>query len=305
MKTMRALAVVLLSAFLSGCILAPQKPDSPPTQVVEGQASPRAEEPLAPAPISTEFILPTQSVSLVPEWRDFPVVPELSNTALAIYVRGQELGNRSHAFSKIGDGEIATTWFLPPTCNLGPYEELDAVYTYFGGSFERASAAAQAGFNTDRILDPAFADAAVCESGESPLACEVRIHRPAFALISLGTNQVWQPDAFEDGLERILITLIDSGVVPVLSTKGDNLEGDGRINAIIADLAESYDVPLWNFWAAIQNLPDQGLQPDGEHLTWASCDFGNEDAMTHAWPVRNLTALQVLQMLMQAVPAEP
>ena len=188
---------------------------------------------------------------------------------------------------------------------MRPCKRLFASDTYFGGSFARASAAAHAGFNTDRILDSAFADTTVCESGESPLACEVRIHRPAFALISLGTNQVWQPDAFEEGLERIIIALIDSGVVPVLSTKGDNLEGDGRINAIIADLAETYAVPLWNFWAAIQGLPGDGLQPDGEHLTWASCDFGNEDAMTHAWPVRNLTALQVLQALMQAVPAVP
>ncbi|MBN2556392.1 MAG: hypothetical protein JXA97_10680 [Anaerolineales bacterium] len=305
MDCRRALAVVLLAAILSGCILSPHKPEYPPTQVDEGAASPGAAEPLAPAPMSTEPGLPAQFSPQAPDWRSLPVVPELSSTALAIYARGQELGYRANAFSKIGDGEIATTWFLPLTCNLGRHEELAAVYAYFSGSFARASAAAQAGFNTDRILDPAFADATVCESGESPLACEVRIHRPAFALISLGTNQVWQPDAFEEGLERIIIALIDAGVVPVLSTKGDNLEGDGSINAIIADLAGTYDLPLWNFWAGIQGLPGDGLQPDGEHLTWAHCDFGDAGAMLYAWPVRNLTALQVLQALMQAVPAVP
>jgi hypothetical protein len=126
------------------------------------------------------------------------------------------------------------------------------------------------------------------------LTCELRLHRPAFAILSLGTNQVWQPDEFEAGMREILDILVAQNVVPILSTKGDNLEGDHRINQIIACLANDYNLPLWNFWAAIQPLPNHGLEPDMEHLTYGITDFDDARAMRTAWTVRNLTALQVL-----------
>jgi len=229
------------------------------------------------------------------EWPALPVVPTLSSSAMDIYERGLAQGNDPHTFSRIGDGEIATTWFLPASCEYGPYSHLAETYAFFEGSCSRTGVAARAGFSTSRLLNPAYADPTLCEEGESPLACELRLNRPSFALISLGANQVWEPQVFAAELEIILQILIEHGVLPVLSTKGDNLEGDGCINAIIADLTRQYELPLWNFWAAIQDLPGHGLQPDGEHLTWAPCDFGDEEAMSHAWPVRNLTALQVLQ----------
>jgi hypothetical protein len=93
--------------------------------------------------------------------------------------------------------------------------------------------------------------------------------------------------------------------VPVLSTKADNLEKDESINAIIARLAQEYDIPLWNFWAAVQGLPSAGLQPDGAHLTFASPFFDLPDNMEHAWPVRNLTALQTLDSLWRGLAVSP
>jgi hypothetical protein len=222
---------------------------------------------------------------------------------LAIYRRGLALGNDPHAFSKVGDGEISTVWFLtdfdlgPSYYNLGPYTDLQPAIEYFAGSFGRRSQAARRGFNTTRILDPSFANQENCEPGESPLVCELRLHRPSFAIISMGTNQVWQPEVFEPELETIVEILIDQGVLPILATKADNLEGDGRINAIIARLAEKHGLPVWNFWLAVQPLSDHGLQQDKEHLTYAGNDFSDPDAMARAWPVRNLTALQLLNML--------
>jgi len=67
----------------------------------------------------------------------------------------------------------------------------------------------------------------------------------------------------------------------------------------VVRLARECDIPVWNFWPAIQPLPDQGLQPDHEHLTWAWSDFGNGWAMQPAWPHRNLTALQTLKAVME------
>ncbi len=258
----------------------------------EVQAPPRN---LAPAP---------GKASLQPEaWQSWDVLPSLSPTALAIYQRGLELGNNPHAFSKIGDGEISAAWFLtdfdlgPEFYDLGPYSGLETTIDYFSGSFSRQGMAAHRGFNAQRVLDPALADPRLCQFNETPLDCEIRLNHPSFALISMGTNQVWQPVEFEAGLRQIIETLIEHGVVPILSTKADNLEGDGRINLTIARLAVEYDLPLWNFWLAVQPLPEHGMQKDHEHLTYFPNVFTDPEAMKHAWPVRNLSALQLLERI--------
>jgi len=87
---------------------------------------------------------------------------------------------------------------------------------------------------------------------------------------------------------------IEHGVLPILGTKADNLEGDGRINRTLYSLALEYEIPFWNFWAAVQDLPQAGLDEDQAHLTFGYNNFDDPKAMLNAWPVRNLTALQVL-----------
>ncbi|PJH76269.1 MAG: hypothetical protein CO064_02140, partial [Anaerolineae bacterium CG_4_9_14_0_8_um_filter_58_9] len=69
-----------------------------------------------------------------------------------------------------------------------------------------------------------------------PLACEVRIQRPAFALVMLGTNDVNRQATFDKNMHVILDFLIEQGVVPVLATKADNLEGGHVLNQKIARL---------------------------------------------------------------------
>jgi hypothetical protein len=257
------------------------------------------EVPITPNPISCD------------DWQTWPVIPALSRNMHELYELGQAAGNNPRAFSKIGDGEISAAWFFTvfdlggDHYDLGPYQNLLPVIEYFDGSFERIGMAAKRGFNTNRILDDFATDLALCESGESPLSCELRLHRPAFAILSLGTNQAWRRDEFETGMRQILDVLLSKNVIPILSTKGDNLEGDHSINRTIACLAQEYDVPLWNFWSAIQPLPNHGLQPDLEHLTYGINDFDDADAMQSAWTLRNLTALQVLDAVWRAVASPP
>jgi hypothetical protein len=255
---------------------------------------------------NAEFPLfePALAITDHPEdWQSWDVVPRMSTDALAIYERGLVMGNNPHSFSKIGDGEISAEWFLTDFdlgsdyYDLGPYVNLQNSIEYFAGSFGRQSKSAHRGFNTSKVLDPTLADAKVCLPGETPLDCELRLHRPSFALISMGTNQVWQPDEFENGMIKIIEILINKGIVPILSTKADNLEGDNRINLTIAQLADEYDIPLWNFWRAVQALPDQGLQQDREHLTYFPNTFSIPSAMEFSWPTRNLSALQVLDTM--------
>jgi hypothetical protein len=240
-----------------------------------------------------------------------PVIPAVSETAHDAYKRGQASGNNSHAFSKIGDGEISTAWFFTAFdlgedyYELGTYQNLLPAIDHFEGSFERIGMAARRGFNTQLILDPSASDPNLCEPGESPLGCELRLHRPALAILSLGTNQAWRKDEFDAGMRKILDILLSNNVVPILSTKGDNLEGDHGINRTIACLALEYDVPLWNFWSAIQTLPNQGLQPDLDHLTYGITDFDDVHAMQTAWTLRNLTALQALDAVWRGAAGQP
>jgi hypothetical protein len=242
------------------------------------------------------------------DWQSLPVIPAVSDQARALYQQGLVQGNTARTFSKIGDGEISTDWFLTAFdlgeehYDLGDHQNLEIIIETFHGSFERRSVAAQRGFNTKLILDPAGRDSALCKESESPLDCELRIHNPSIALLSLGTNQVHRPEEFEIGMRQIINRLLSRKVLPILSTKGDNLEGDHRINRTIACLSQEYRLPLWNFWSAIQPLPNHGLQSDQEHLTYFGInDFDDPIAMQSAWTVRNLTALQVLDEVWKRV----
>ena len=274
----------------------------------------------SPSPTSTNQPVTIQVTTAVPstphplscnDWQSWPVIPVVSETARKLYERGRSSGNDQQAFSKIGDGEISTAWFFTAFdlgedyYDLGTYQNLLPAIDHFTGSFGRIGMAARRGFNTNLILDSLASDSTLCESGESPLSCELHLHRPAFAILSLGTNQVWQWDEFAAGMRQILDVLLSKNVVPILSTKGDNLEGDHGINRTIACLAQEYDIPLWNFWSAIQPLPNQGLQPDLEHLTYGINDFDDVHAMQTAWTLRNLTALQALYAVWRGVTAQP
>jgi len=269
-------------------------------------AIPLEEDVTEPSGMNQEAIAPWPT--LRPDgWKQLPVVPRISQTVIEIYQRGQELGNDPRAFSKAGDCESVTEWFLADFdkgeayYSLGEYSELEDVIEYFEGSYRRLGQAAKPGFTAASLMTPLWANREQCEKDESPIACEFRQHRPSFILITLGTNDVVNPDSFEGNLRRLIDYSVALGVVPVLSTKADNLEGDHSINATIAKLAVEYDLPLWNFWAAVQPLPDQGLQDDGAHLTFGPNQFDEALVLRRAWPVRNLTALQVLDALRIAV----
>jgi hypothetical protein len=251
---------------------------------------------------------PTPRPTLEPEaWKHLPVVPVISDRVLEIYQRGVAAGNNPGAFSKIGDCGSTPGWFLgdfdrgPRYFELGDYEKLSSVIQTFHGSYDRASLAARSGFNASAPFVALWSDRTYCQASEAPLACEYRVHKPIIAFIMLGTNDVWHPDEFEPQMRKIIEFSIQSGVIPILATKADNQESDNSINATIARLAWEYEIPLWNFWAAAYPLPDHGLQEDQVHLTWAANAFDDPDTLTKAWPVRNLTALQVLNAVWEKV----
>ncbi len=296
-----AIGIVVLLGLMSGCA-------SPSPSAASDQAAPEAqssalriEAPASPTAAPTAAALaPSATPPLGPDdWQDMPVVPTVSETAREIYLRGLALGNDPQAFSKVGDCQNVPSMFLavfddPRRYHLGEYDGLQTTIDYFQGSFSRVSLAVRGGFNAASVLSPFWSDPEACQSGETPAACEMRLHRPSIAIISLETWWEGQPEAYERYYRQVVEYVISQGTVPILVTKADNLEGDWAINAAIARAAYDYDVPLWNFWLAVQPLPNHGLLEDGFHLTFDLNYFDEPQRMEAAWPWRNLGALQAL-----------
>ena len=236
-------------------------------------------------------------------WQDLPVLPEFNDHARHILWLGIKNGRDPHAFSKVGDCDTSTSWYLSDYdrdqvyYDLGDYESLRPVLDFYHGSFSRLSLAATPGFSAASVLSTFWLNYDYCNYDELPLTCEYRIHNPLTVLISLGTNDGYNPPVFKENMRQIIELTLADNRLPILMLKADNVEKNYSINQDIADLAEEYDLPVWNFWAAIQQLENHGLQSDGIHLTFYSNYFSHPKTWETAWAYRNLTALQVLEKL--------
>ena len=236
-------------------------------------------------------------------WQDLPVLPEFNDHARHILWLGIKNGHDPHAFSKVGDCDTSTSWYLSDYdrdqvyYDLGDYESLRPVLDFYHGSFSRLSLAATPGFSAASVLSTFWLNYDYCNYDELPLTCEYRIHNPLTVLISLGTNDGYNPPVFKENMRQIIELTLADNRLPILMLKADNVEKNFSINQDIADLAKEYDLPVWNFWAAIQQLENHGLQSDGIHLTFYSNYFSHPKTWETAWAYRNLTALQVLEKL--------
>ncbi len=298
-------ACLLLFVFLSACGGATSLPPATATASAPS-ASATATLELAPPP--TAIIAPTlppeptatPDTRLPPErWQEWPVVPAATGRAIEIYRQGLAMGNNPRAFSKIGDCQNVRAAFMgffdhPDRYNLGPaYQYLQETIDNFTGYFDTDGQAVKGGFNAATVLSPLWANPDVCLAGENPLECELRVTKPTIVFISF---EVWwkgrTDEEYEKYMRQIIETVLAHGAVPILATKADNVEGDHSINLTTARLAHEYDLPLWNFWLAVQPLPNHGMDPvrnDGFHIS------------TEAWNTRSFTGLQALDSIWRGV----
>lgn len=264
---------------------------------------------------------PTSVPVVVPGGID--VVSGVTSHSRLIFLDGRAKGNSAHTFTRVGDSITASSYFLTQigtsSYRLGDYTYLQGAINFFSGPngrganpFAAASLAARNGWSTESVLSPGLADSNVCRPGETPLECEFRLVRPSVALIMFGTNDSggMPSGTFSANMSRIVQISIDMGVIPVLSTippKHYNPATDGRVaefNQIIIATARAYDVPLWNYWQAMSQLPREGLDADGVHPSIppsGSSVIFDSTHLQYGYTMRNLTALQVLYLLWQQV----
>jgi hypothetical protein len=230
------------------------------------------------------------------DWREAPIVPEVSDHVLEIYRAGQLQGRNPKTFSVIGDCQSIPYVFLGPFGRsiLSPssaesflWDALD----YFKESFLHWSVTSRGGFTAASILSPLQADPYYCKPGETPLTCEYRLNNPAYAFVTLETwldpNTI---DRYESYLRQILDYVIGHGTIPILITKADSAEvfnGKYVINPAIVRVAHDYNIPVVNFWRSAQYLPNGGIDParEGFHLSQAGYDVKNTLALRALYSV--------------------
>lgn len=286
----------------------PQWPtlDQAAVQTQVARTTPTATPPntATPAP-GTPTATPLPTLTPFPAtWQDWPVVPTVSDRVREIYERGQVKGRNGRMFTVLGDSNSLPDVFMsvfdnPERYSLGTeYAYLEPAIKNFLMAFSTTHVTVGSGFTFATMFAGFMADPEVCKPTENPIQCEFRVNNPAFMIIVLGSNHMGVPtSSHEEYLRDILDYAISEGIVPILATKADNMEGDNSINEMIVKVAADYDLPVWNFWRAVQDLPGKGLTEDDFHLSYAHSFFDDPDRMIAAWPWRNLTAMQTLDVV--------
>jgi len=267
---------------------------------------PRVISPITPVPTKTLTSTPRPPGlpdSDPTQWKSWPVLPVSVDPSLQkVYERGQVLGNDPRAFSIFGDCQARPSEFFGVfetdtelVENLSP--ELSETVAYFKGSFNRESSSAQDGTTPGSLLWAQWHRGEYgCTFAETPVECELRTHRPSFVIIQVGTHFESRNTEY---LRRIILQLMDEGVVPILATKADNRELDDRINRDMALLAFEYDLPLWNFWAAVSDLPNRGLYTRDDRPLQGDIYLNEEATIIH-----RMTGLAALNVVWRAVAGE-
>jgi hypothetical protein len=278
------LFVILLLVLATACT--GTTPTSLPTLTTEPSPIPSpTTAPVLTGSVST--LTPPAFQRTVDNWKDWPILPVVSDPAKAIYEKGLQLGTNPNRFAVFGDCQSM------PNIFMARYDQdtelvaqlpanLQETIHQFSGSFQTSDPTIWPGTDfaselvsswidyerstmTDSVRnDPRF-NFGYCKENESPLDCVLRVRNPSIVVINLGTHYEVRNYGY---LTDMLQKLIDHGVLPILSFKADNKEGDNRLNQEIAQAAIEFDLPVWNFYRAASALPDNGLKqsPDNHNI---------------------------------------
>ena len=275
---------------------------------------------------------------LAADFHTLPVIPAITQSMKSylqsILKQGESAGLRADVFAKVGDSNSFNFQFLDglgnsaydPSnpVNVGSHGDLADTINFFrqttidpsrANSFNHTSAAAYGGWTTTSLLTPGLQGVPPWQFGSAkntPLDSEVRDSLPAIALVMIGTCEAGgeDPVTYQANLTRVAQTLLAKGVIPVLSTiPEDFLPTPGlpaitaNFNQVIANVAGDLNIPLWNLYEGLTQLPNEGISPDGVHLNSApgGAQLLDDGSLVFGMNYRNLTAVQVLSKLVNIV----
>jgi len=308
-KTIASLFIILI---LAGCN---SKTPTPVTLIDGEQAAPAQSQNTLTTDIpasdaaGTPALAPDISAGATPtavmNWQDLPIVPQVSPEMIAVYQRGLARGRDPNRFSKIGDCQNITTYYLAMFDSghykLGSdYAYLQPTIDHFKDSWWRESLAVKGGMNVAAVQNVMWANPNQCKKGETPLQCELRVYNPSIAIISMEESWAGNVSNYDLYMRKIVEYVLSQDIVPIVATRAETPTQERQINAIVAKIAEDYHIPLWNFWAATASLQNNGISSDGFHLTGKDeapevrSFFDNPDNLKYGWTQRNLTALQAI-----------
>jgi hypothetical protein len=227
--------------------------------------------------------------------------PEIVTSLRAIHAHSQGQDRR---FIRVGDSITKSRDFLvclASTPLVGDLQPLEATRTFFDeAAWTRDSVASKVGWHT---WEPYTGD-------PSPLATEIAAMTPAFAVVMLGTNDVYEgtEPTYEQHLTQLVGLLVAQGIIPVLSTIPPlrNASQDAVVptmNQIVRKVAATAKIPLMDFHLALEPLPSHGIGADGIHPVAAptgACDFSAQGLLA-GYNQRNLLALRALDRLRLAI----
>jgi hypothetical protein len=212
-------------------------------------------------------------------------------------------GRDARVFVKVGDSITVSSSFLQCFATRPPALEarLEETRAFFSPRvWSRETRAARVGGHTNEVT----------VGRRSPVDREVAEMSPAFAVVMLGTNDVYEgtQPSYEVYLKRVVDRLVAHKVVPILSTIPPMARADknvviAKMNLIVRKVAAEASVPLMDFHGALEDLPRFGLSSDGVHPSEAetgACDFSGV-AMNAGYNQRNLLTLRALDATRRAV----
>jgi hypothetical protein len=223
------------------------------------------------------------------------VIPTISENALDIYLTGLAAGTDPKLFTIVGDCQNIPGGSLFRKVNWddftlpAEFAYLESTVEYFRSIWSREPVTVDGGFIPASMFSTYWTDVTRCDPIETPLECEFRLNNASVVLIGLGSDQ--KPGTGEDFdyyMREIVEFIIAKGALPILATDAYPTEDGFPLNQIVAQIAYEYDIPMWNFWAAVQDLTNKGLKEDNFHIS------------AEAFAVRRITGIQVLHAVLDA-----
>lgn len=238
-----------------------------------------------------------------------PLTPHVAAHLREVVARGTSAAD---VFIKVGASATFSSQFLHcfagSNVDVDGRTELEATLTHFrAGDIEGSTP-----FNRTSAATEVGRGAAWAIAGDpSPLATEVGLANPRYAVAMYGTNDIEQTNVFSYANSLLDITdeLLDQGIIPFWSTimpRDDNPTSDllvPEFNMAVRAVAQARQVPFIDLHRELIPLPEHGLGADDLHpsaFSGGACVLTSA-GLQHGYNVRNLLTLQTLHRARLAV----